>query len=139
MICVNKYWIKHNSLFFVFCCCHCFLTSSKGTNANWAQFFTVERHTFFFLVEKISRISTWWRKKIPPKMAWASKKTVWKSYIGTRWTMGKMSKDKNLYITFIQIKGTNKEELGSDQKKSKQPLFFLFWNCHLCNGKRFTN
>lgn len=40
--------------------------------------------------------------------------------------MGKMSKDKNLYIIFIQIKGTNKEELGSDKKESKQPLFFLF-------------
>lgn len=40
--------------------------------------------------------------------------------------MGKMSKDKNLYITFIQIKGTNKDELGSVQKESKQPLFSLF-------------
>lgn len=46
--------------------------------------------------------------------------------IRIRWTAGKMCKDKKLYISFIQIKGKNKEELGSDKKERIEPLFSSF-------------
>lgn len=37
-----------------------------------------------------------------------------------------MCKDKILYISFIQIKGKNKEELGSDKRGRTEPLFSNF-------------
>lgn len=46
--------------------------------------------------------------------------------IRIRWPVGKMCKDKKLHISFIQIKGKNKEELGSDRKERIEPLFSSF-------------
>lgn len=49
---------------------------------------------------------------------------VLKLELGELW--GKYLKEKKLYIHFIQIKGKNKGEIGSDKKEKKEPLYSHF-------------
>lgn len=110
-----------------------FLTSSEGT--HWTPF-VMNRRSICFCRKKYQVLVHGGGENI--KNCHKPLRIVFGS-LRIRWTVGKICKDKELYICFIQIKWKNKEEVGSDKRRRIEPLFFPFWIFCLGNRERFSN